>query len=359
MENQHVSVLRMKNRKALTVLCTALCLLLSPFLLVVMCLPQAMGIIPVLLMAMLGYIGPVSALTCSLVMAGMTGWLFGGWGFAVVLLFFLPVLIAAALQIERNQPFWLGAAATGVTQFASMGVIVTMLSLVSGTDVVSAISQMIREAFTTSGMLGDSMLMMLAQAGVLQLENGVPQIAQITGLLPDATREILLGQMIRIMDATLRLELPMQMATGAVSAGVLGQAVLRKGIRRRGMKVDYPPLRTWRVPKGWGRVLGLTLVAFYVLTLLAPNMASSSFYVFSGVIEQIFALQGIAALSYLLHKHGAKRIWHGVLFIGGYFFMKPAMDILGVLEQVTDFTHRREAFAESENPFDPRTGGEK
>ena len=49
----------------------------------------------------------------------------------------------------------------------------------------------------------------------------------------------------------MRLEIPMQMATGSVAAGVLGQAALRKGVLSRGDKVDYPPLRTWSVPKGW------------------------------------------------------------------------------------------------------------
>ena len=71
--------------------------------------------------------------------------------------------------------------------------------------------------------------------------------------------------------------------------------------------MDYPPLRTWTVPKGWGRVLGATLAALYVLTLIVPSFTSSMFYVFTGVFEQIFALQGIAAVCYYLRARGAWR----------------------------------------------------
>ena len=130
-------------------------------------------------------------------------------------------------------------------------------------------------------------------------------------MLDAATREQLIAQLVLAVDTVMRLEIPMQMATGSVAAGVLGQAALRKGVLSRGDKVDYPPLRTWSVPKGWGRVLGATLAALYVLTLVVPSMTSSMFYVFSGVFEQIFALQGIAAVCYYLHGKGRGRVAQG------------------------------------------------
>lgn len=87
-----------------------------------------------------------------------------------------------------------------------------------------------------------------------------------------ATREQLIAALVMMVDTMLRLEIPMQMATGSVAAGLLGQAVLRKGVLSRGEKVDYPSLRTWCVPKGWGRVLGGTLAALYVLSLVVPSV---------------------------------------------------------------------------------------
>ncbi len=158
----------------------------------------------------------------------------------------------------------------------------------------------------------------------------------------------------------MRLEIPMQMATGSVAAGVLGQAALRKGVLSRGDKVDYPPLRTWSVPKGWGRVLGATLAALYVLTLVVPSMTSSMFYVFSGVFEQIFALQGIAAVCYYLHGKGRGRVAQGVVFVLGYFLVQPAALLIGIADQTFDVVHRREKMEEERpNPFDPRTHDEQ
>lgn len=172
-----------------------------------------------------------------------------------------------------------------------------------------------------------------------------------------------------MVDTMLRLEIPMQMATGSVAAGLLGQAVLRKGVLSRGEKVDYPPLRTWCVPKGWGRVLGGTLAALYVLSLVVPSVTSSMFYVFSGVFEQIFALQGIAAICYVLHEKGRGRGAQRLAFIICYILVSPAailfgsagmilgMAVLmvGLADQTFDFTHRRAKMEENKpNPFDPR-----
>ena len=175
-------------------------------------------------------------------------------------------------------------------------------------------------------------------------------------MLDAATREQLSAQLVLAVDTVMRLEIPMQMATGSVAAGVLGQAALRKGVLSRGDKVDYPPLRTWSVPKGWGRVLGATLAALYVLTLVVPSMTSSMFYVFSGVFEQIFALQGIAAVCYYLHGKGRGRVAQGVVFV----LVQPAALLIGIADQTFDVVHRREKMEEERpNPFDPRTHDEQ
>ena len=92
------------------------------------------------------------------------------------------------------------------------------------------------------------MLSMMTQMGLLTAQGGGRvDISSIDA----ATREQLIAALVMMVDTMLRLEIPMQMATGSVAAGLLGQAVLRKGVLSRGEKVDYPPLRTWCVPKGW------------------------------------------------------------------------------------------------------------
>ena len=148
---------------------------------------------------------------------------------------------------------------------------------------------------------------------------------------------------------------------GPVSAAACtGQVALRKGVLSRGDKVDYPPLRTWTVPKGWGRVLGATLAALYVLTLIVPSFTSSMFYVFTGVFEQIFALQGIAAVCYYLNEKGKGRVAQGIVFALGYFAIRPAAILIGIADQTFDVVHRREKMEEeTPNPFDPRTHDDK
>ena len=146
----------------------------------------------------------------------------------------------------------------------------------------------------------------------------------------------------------------MQMATGAVAAGLLGQSVLRTGLISRGVKVEYHKLSSWRVPKGWGRILGGTLVVLYLLAMLVPKSMNTMFYVFNGVFDQIFALQGIAALCYMLMERGKSPKWQRLIFVVGYFLLGSMMVLVGILDQAADFAHRREKLDEEENPFDPR-----
>ena len=370
LENRNHSLFKQKNRWGLTVLSVVICLMLSPMLAMSAFLPQIVTLVPVMLMLLLGYVGPISAAACTVVVVAISSTMLGVWGGMLCMLLLVPVVIIGAYMVEKDSPFWVSAAGTGVTMFASMGVVMLIISALAGTDVVTALSQAIQQAFAASGALGDWMLSMMSQMGVLTAQNGGSiDIATIDA----ATREQLISTLVMMVDSMLRLEIPMQMATGSVAAGLLGQAVLRKGVLSRGKKIDYPPLRTWCVPKGWGRVLGATLAVLYVLSLVVPSVTSSMFYVFSGVFEQVFALQGIAAICYVLHEKGRGRGAQRLAFIVCYLLVGPAAILLGPIgmilgmavlmtglaDQTFDFTHRRVKIEENKpNPFDPReTGG--
>lgn len=153
-------------------------------------------------------------------------------------LFFVPVVIVSALAVEQGRAFWPSVAVGGVAMFASMGAVMALLSFLAGSDIVSAISQMTRQMFDMSGALGDSLLSMMMQLGLITAQDG--SSLSMTAL-DSATREQLVSSIVMMMDSVLRLEIPMQMATGSVAAGVLGQAVLRRGLLSRGDKEDYPP----------------------------------------------------------------------------------------------------------------------
>ncbi|MBQ7886423.1 MAG: DUF2232 domain-containing protein [Clostridia bacterium] len=352
MNNQKVTVFHQKNRWGLTVASVAACLLLSPAFGVGVLLPQVLSAVPIVLLAMLGYAGPVSAAVCSVILVSLTTTMFGVWGGVSAILLFVPTVIVSAVMLEREQPFWQCVAAGGVTMFASMGAVVALLSALAGSDVVSALAALLEEMLAASGAMGDTMLSLFMQMGLIAVPEGM-ELGTMTALDPQMKSE-LLNSLVIMMDTVLRLELPMQMATGAVAAGLLGQSVLRKGLLHRGVKVEYPALKTWRVPKGWGRILGGTLAVLYLLSVLVPRSMTTMFYVFNGVFDQIFSLQGIAAICYMLDEKGKSPRWQRLVFIVGYFLLGQAAVMVGILDQAVDFAHRRETLDEQENPFDPR-----
>ena len=205
-------------------------------------------------------------------------------------------------------------------------------------------------------MLGDTLLSVLMQMGVVSAPEGI-ELGEAFVLTSEIRSEIT-TKLLFTVDSVQRLELPMQMATGAVSAGLLGQAVLRKGLIKRGVDVEYPRLHTWRVPKGWGRILGGTLAVLYLLAMLVPQSMNTMFYVFSGVFDRVFSLQGIAAVCYLLEEK-KKSVWlKRIVFVIGYFFLGSIAMTVGIFDQAMDFAHRRQKLDELENPFDPRHGAQ-
>lgn len=352
MDNQKFSVFRQKNRWGLTVASIVACLLMSPVFGVGVLLPQVLCAVPILLLMLLGYVGPVSACVCSVILVSLTSTLFGLWGGLCMILLLVPSVITSVVALEREQPFWVSVAAGAVAEFASMGAVVALLSVLAGSDVVSALAGTLEEMLAASGHMGDTMLSIFSQMGMLKAPQGM-DLGGVIALDPQVKEEML-GTIITMMDSVLRLELPMQMATGSVAAGLLGQAVLRKGLLHRGVKVEYPGLKTWRVPKGWGRVLGGTLLVLYLLSTLVPRSMTTMFYVFNGVFDQIFSLQGIAAVCYMLDERGKSPRWQRLVFVVGYFLLGSFTVMVGILDQAADFAHRREKLDEMENPFDPR-----
>lgn len=351
MDNQRVSVFKQKNSWGLCVLGAVLCVLATPLFGTLVFMPQVVTMVPVLLLVMLGFAGPVGMAVCAGLITGGAGMLYGMWGAICALLLVVPTVAVAGVALDRDQPFWEAVVAGSVAMFASLGAVVAIISMLAGSDVVTALSTLLTDMYEAFESYGDALLTIMASMGLISLPDGVTEAAA----LDPQTKKELLKTLIFTMDSVLRLELPMQMATGSVSAGLLGQAALRKGMLRRGVKVPYPKLSTWRVPKGWGRVLGGTLATLYVLAMLLPESMNTMFYVFSGVFDRVFALQGIAAVCYMLGKRGKSVRWQAAVFVVGYFFLGTPAMVFGIADQAMDFTHRREELDKLENPFDPRT----
>ena len=353
MERREVLFFGRRNRWGLTVLSVVLCLIIAPAVGMAAMMPQILALAPVVLMILLGFVGPVSAVICTGICVGMGGTLFGIQGMIAALLLFVPVLIVSAVMVEKRLPFWQSVGISAATMFAAMTAVIGMLTVVTGNDVVTAFMGIVREMFTEMGGISDALLMMFAQTGLVSVE-GLDLSAQSIGaVLTPEIREEMINTIVLILDAALRLELPAQMVMGSAAAGVLGQMLLRKSVLARGIEVPYQRLRTWRLPKGWGRVLLGTLVVFFVAAQMMPERMNSTLYVFIQMFDMLFAVQGIAAVCYMLHKNGKSRGWKLLVAIAGLFVLRSIALAVGVADQGIDITHRREELGDKDNPYDP------
>ena len=352
MENQNVLLFRRKNRWGLTVLSVLLCFMLSPLVGMAAMMPQVLALVPVVLLMLLGYVGPVSAVICAGICVGMGGTLFGLRGLLGAVMLFVPVLVVSAVLVDRQHPFWQSVGISAVTMFAAFGAVVGVLSAMAGSDVVTMYTQLVREMFSEMGVMSDALLSLFMQLGMLPVPEGLDLSAAGAALTPQM-REETVNLFVYVMDAALRLELPAQTVSGAVICGVLGQALLRKGMLSQGYAVPYPRLRTWRLPKGWGRVLLGTLLVFFIAAQMMPERMSSTFYVFSQMFDMLFAVQGIAAVCYVLHKNGKGKIWRALVCFAGFFVIRSIAVAVGIADQGMDITHRRQELDEADNPYDP------
>ena len=355
MDNQKVMLFRRKNRWGLTLLSIVVCLIITPVVGMAAMLPAALALTPVVLLVLLGYVGPVSAVVCAGICVGMGGTLFGTVGLVSALLLFVPVFAASVITVERRMPFWLSAGVSMGTMFISMGAVVTLLTVVTGSDVVTAFTQLMREMFDGMGTMADSLLLLFVQMGVLPLPEGVDlSAASAAFVLPEQARAEMINMIAMILDSGLRLELPAQMVTGSAAAGVLGQMMLRKSALARGIEVPYERVHTWRLPKGWGRVLGGTLLVFFLGAQLAPERMSTMLYVFSQIFDTVFVMQGVCAVCYMLHMRGKGRFMKLLVFAVGFFALRSIALAVGLADQAIDIMHRREALdRDEENPYDP------
>ena len=348
-----ILLFRQKNRWGLTVLSVVLALVIAPFTSLGLLMPQFVALLPVLMLVLLGFVGPVSVVCCGAALVGLCGFFYGLTGGVCALMLLVPLLVAATVTVERRMGFFLSVAICAGVMFASMTAILGLIALQAGTDVASALSSLLGYALTSVGDAADPMLLTLAQAGMISLPAGAGAgIADSVHITAEARGEMI-AMLVYLMDRSFRLELPMQMTVGSLAAGVLGQAALRRGALSRGIAVAYPPLRTWRLPSGWGRVLGVTLAALVLAAQLTRSLSTMA-YVFSGVFTELFALQGVAALCYKLHEAGKGKRTAALAFALGYFIARPIATILGIADQAFDFTHRRALLDTGDNPYDPR-----
>lgn len=326
MEKQRISILKQKNRLGLTVACVVL----TP-LLMLLCLfvPMALPLLPLMMLAMLGYAGAASAVIGCFGAISMTGYLFGVPGGIGAALFLVPVLIAAGILVYLNKPFWFSVGVSAGVMFASLGAISGLLALLAGTDLVTAITDGLRAMLMEYDFLAEYIVALASELGVVNTDG--------------ATLSQMVGQLVLLIDEVLRLEIPAHMVVGSGAVGLFGQALLRRGLQKRGEAVDLPAFKTWRIPKGWGRVLGGTMALLVLANLLVPSNTAGMLYTFTALIEKVFATQGIAAIFWKFDEKNRGWVFKTLTFALGWTVLVYGAVLAGILDQAADVMKRREA----------------
>ncbi len=106
---------------------------------------------PLALVCLLSYVGPISAAGTALLVSlvfGTVAELFGaGWlGFFGSVLFLVPYLLVASLLAEKKRGFWQSVGISAAVLFVGACSVTGLIGMVSGMDVVSALTHLIRES---------------------------------------------------------------------------------------------------------------------------------------------------------------------------------------------------------------------
>ncbi len=348
-----------RNRWGLTVLSIIICSIIGPFLGFTFIVPNMFTIVPLLLVVLLAYVGSVSALSCSIIFMLGAGYLLSAWnegicGIIGAVLFCLPLPVVCYVLSVQKRDFWISVGLTAACMFLASCMVIAIISMRAHTDAVTAIVRILENEISSDKYLGDFLISLFTQGGRALSEAGFNSLPEIA----DTEQRVqVFKQIMSIFDSLLRLQIPVQIATGSLAAGLLGQTIMRRGLQSQGVNTDCPPVYTWRIPKGWGRILGGTILVLFILVRLIPQYTKSMYYVFSGLFEQVFALQGISALCYVAYRHKKGRGLKILVFIVGYFLLQTPAFLFGIADQAMDITKRRKELndRESHNPYDPRS----
>ena len=98
----------------------------------------SLTLVPIALLLLVGYVGPVSAAACTAILVTLSTAFFGFWGAALSAVLLVPILVVSSYMVEHEQSFWQSAAGSGVTMFASIGLAMLLVSALARADVVTA-----------------------------------------------------------------------------------------------------------------------------------------------------------------------------------------------------------------------------
>ena len=267
--------------------------------------------------------GPVCYATLAVAAAAFMGWLLGPVFALAVALVLLPGSVWALASMDRGVPFVRAALVEGLVLLCSGGAALLLGAAYAGGDLAGALSggliALMRQMPQT-----DALLWSMYAGGLLGLPEGMEAVEGLSAAvrLTDAAREELLRSLSLYLDASLRLLLPAQWASGSIMGALLGTLLPRYAARQRGEAVDFVPLRALALPRGALGALYGTAGALLALSLLGAQSLWRALYVVWGAAVAAAGLLGLAVIDHHAHARGMRRGPRALLAVGAFALAK-------------------------------------
>lgn len=292
------------------------------------------GLLPML-------VGAVSGVLCLAKLFGAAG---AGAG---ILLLLPPMIVFARGQINQTR-FPRMVRDMFVAFVVSQLAVLTLLRFtVTGGDVFTAAGAAAQKAISDMGVMGDYMLYLFENMGLLSIPESLAGVASGASLpLPLPLRAELLSQVGNLVSSYLLTLVPV-LLTGtnlemAVMAVALSQHYGRKSRLRRGARdeffpaIDMPMLKKWYVPRRWGlgfALLGLGYFMPYLSNAVVPVIIGNMCF---SVFSTVFTLQGMAVLNDIQHKRGTGKFWRRALPVLLSLILPISLILVGLVDQKSD-----------------------
>lgn len=228
------------------------------------------------------FLGDSAGLTVALTALALPGWLF-------------------VMLTQKRLRFLTGMKAAAVLEILCLLLTVFLLWLRVGENLVDALMNVMREAFSLfPSEFIDPYLTLLGRAGLLG------SAFDGTTALTAARRAELLDGIMSVTADSLKVSLPGMLFTGGAAVSILGYALPLRIEQKRGdqPEVSLPPFHEWRLDAGL--ILGPAFCALACMLMesagvLGADAATAAFLALSGLL---FFVQGLSAMARGLFRAG-------------------------------------------------------
>lgn len=284
---------------------------------------RALAMVPVLNFILLLLPSPFAVLlvcrgrwwgVVSMGVAAVVLWLVGGtaWVLAFVALS-LPTAIILAWYFQRKADAFYAALMSAIAAAAAEIILIQAIKWFTGMDIFGYVQRIMEALFKDTALNSDVL-------GLIQ---------------PQPGSQVSPADMAAAFTDIFKMILPSMVMISALIIGFANMLVAGRWLKRYGLDIsEIEPFYDWRLPKDAAKgLLGIALAG-----LLGMIFGISGFdLVFAtilGVLNFIFAMQGLATIDYIMVKSNVKPIWRVLLMIFNFIVFQLMLAILGIAEQI-------------------------